>query len=114
MCVKGFSLIEAMLAISILTISLLGVVAMQVYFGTQTTDNATLNCLLDTATNALTQYRANAGTISSPVLCDEGRISVTVSNPGSYPAQSTCQDVTITTSAKGRTFKLSSKVCNFP
>lgn len=111
---KGFTLIEAMLAITILTISLLGVVAMQAYLGSQTTDKAVLNCLLDTASNTLAQYRANAGTISSPVSCDEGRISVTVSNPGSYPAQSTCQDVTITTSASGKTFNLPSKVCNFP
>jgi len=122
---KGFTLIEAMLAITILTISLLGVVAMQAYLGSQTTDKAVLNCLLDTASNTLAQYRANADTITSPVLCDEGRISVTVAGSAipsttasniypAYPAQSVCADVTITTSAKGKTFKLSSYVCNFP
>ncbi|MCX8021396.1 MAG: hypothetical protein N2745_01315 [Syntrophorhabdaceae bacterium] len=109
---NGFTLIEAMIGITILTFSLMGVVAMMVYFGSQTTDKKLKSCLLDSAASALQQFKGNALPISSSFTCENitGTISV---NPTTYPSSNTCTDVTATASALGKSLTLTTKVCNF-
>ena len=109
---KGFTLIEAMIAITILTFSLLGVIAMQSYFGTQTSDRGLKNCLLDCALNAITQYKANSLPITSPVTCDIYSVTVSLDH-STYPSANSCNDVTATASKSGKTFSIKTKVCNF-
>lgn len=109
---KGFTLIEALISASILTISLLGSVAMMVYFGSETSDKTLKNCLLDTAVNALSQYRANVLPISSPVTCDVYSVAVSV-NQGSFPTSGSCLAVTATASANGKSTQISSNICNY-
>jgi len=125
---KGFTLIEAMIAITILTFSLLGVVAMQSYFGTQTSDQSLKNCLLDGATNAMAQYRANSLTApfnftSQPCsfTCDIYTVSITLKESSSsgttitaFPVSGDCKDSVTTASSMGKSFSVRSKVCYFP
>lgn len=109
---KGFTLIEAMIAVTILTISLLGVVAMQVYFGTQTTDQSLKNCLVDSSMNALSQYKGNSLPITSSVTCDIYTITVSL-DQSTFPSSDNCSDVTATSSSMGKSFSIKTKVCNF-
>lgn len=109
---KGFTLIEALMGMAILTITLLGSVAMMVYFGSETSDKTLKNCLVDTAVNALSQYRANVLPVSSPVTCDVFSVAVTLSQT-TFPSANTCSNVTATAVAKGKSVQLSTSVCNY-
>jgi prepilin-type N-terminal cleavage/methylation domain-containing protein len=108
---RGFTLIEAMIALAILSISLLGVVAMMVYFGTDTSDKNLKSCLLDRATSALSQYRANALPVPTSFTCTNRTGTMTMSHT-TFPGPNLCNDVTATASAGGKTIQLSTKVCN--
>ena len=108
---KGFTIIEALIALAILSISLLGVVAMMVYFATDTTDKNLKSCLLDRATSALSQYRANALPVSTSFTCANRSGTMTMSQT-TFPGTNACNDVTATATAGGKTIQLSTKVCN--
>jgi Tfp pilus assembly protein PilV len=110
----GFSLIEAMIGITLLSISLLGVVGLMAYFGFQTSDKVLRNCLLDNASNALTQYRNDALPINNSNFTCGNNISGTVTmSTGTFPAAGNCNDVTATATAGGRSLTLQTKACNF-
>jgi Tfp pilus assembly protein PilV len=110
---RGFTLIEAMLGITLLSISLLGVVAMMSYFSTQTSDRSLRNCLLEQASNGLSQHRADALPVETSFTC--GNIGGTLSmSHTTFPAANTCDDVTATATAGNKTAILQTKVCNFP
>jgi len=116
---KGFTLIEAMIAAALLSISLLGVVAMMVYFGTQTTDRTLRDCLLDKATSALMQFRTNNLPISATFTCANKTGTLTIS-PTTYPPDcnaspsTCCVDAAATAMGGGKTVVMRTRVCNFP
>jgi Tfp pilus assembly protein PilV len=111
---RGFSLIEAMIGITLLSISLLGVVGMMAYFGFQNSDKMLRNCLLDNASNALTQYRNQALPINNSNFACGNNVNGTVAmNFTVFPASNVCNDVTATATGGGRSVMLQSKVCNF-
>lgn len=109
---QGFTIIEAMVGLALLSITLLGVVAMMAYFGSHTSDRFLKNCLLDSAVNALDEYKSNALPVASSFTCRGMPGSVTLST-GTFPVTDTCSDVTATVSAGGKTLSLQTKVCNF-
>jgi len=109
---RGFTLIEAMIAITLLTFSLLGVVAMQVYFGSETTDKTLKNCLLDQATSALSYKRATGDNPNTSFTCDNGTVSGSMSMSEST-VSAYCKSVTATATAKGKSLSLNTLICNF-
>jgi Tfp pilus assembly protein PilV len=112
MSLKGFSLLEAMIGITLLTFSLMGVVAMMVYFGSQTSDKTLKGCLLDGATNALAQYSANALPVSTSFTCENINITIGMSH-STFPSSNDCNNVTATATAEGKSIQLQTKICNF-
>jgi Tfp pilus assembly protein PilV len=111
---SGFTLIEALIGALLLSLSLLGVVGMMVYFGTDTADKTLRDCLLDNATNGLTQLRANLTVSASrSITCGASSGTLTVS-PNTFPATAnTCSDVTATAAAGGKTLQMTTRICNF-
>ena len=108
---KGFSLIEALIATVILTIAVLGIMALQGTFATQTVDRTLQNALIDAASSALSHCQ-NVGTSPPGTYTYEG-IAVTVSISGNCAlALNTCSNVTATATARGRTFSMTTFVCN--
>jgi type II secretory pathway pseudopilin PulG len=107
----GFTLIEAMLGIAILSFALLGVVALMSYFGSQTSEKTLRGCLLDAASNGLMQYRANALPVATSFSCEgyTGTVSVT---PSTFPGPNTCNNVTSTATAKGKSLEMTTMVCD--
>jgi len=107
---KGFTLMEALIAIGIMSIALLGIIASQVYFGSQTSDQSLKDCLVGAASTYLSQTAAGV-TVDTTFTC-EGGFSGTVSATSS--ASSTrCNVVTVTATASGKSVTLSSKLCSF-
>ncbi len=110
---KGFSLIEALIAMVILTIGIVSVLSMQATFATGTVDRSVMHALIDSASSALTRCQIDNATPSSLTYTHEG-ITTTVTLTGSCnPAADSCNPVSATASAKGKTFTISTMVCNF-
>ncbi len=108
---KGFSFIEALIAIIVLTVAVLGLVSMQGTFATQSVDRTLQNALIDAASSALTHCQ-NVNTAPPGTYTYEG-IAVTVSISGNCAlALNTCSNVTATATASGRTFSMTTFVCN--
>lgn len=113
---KGFSLIEALIAIAILAIAIGGLISLQTSFAKGTVDRTVINSLIDAASSALTQCQADENTASSLSYKyeDEDKLIVNVYLDKSCNVpKDECSLITATSSAKGKTFKLSTYVCNF-
>jgi prepilin-type N-terminal cleavage/methylation domain-containing protein len=109
---KGFTLIELMIGMLLLSITLLGMVGMMVYFATQTSDNSLRACVLDNALNAMARHKANSLPVPTTFTCGTKGGTLTMSHT-TFPADDACVDVTATASAGGRSVQLKDKVCNF-
>lgn len=111
---KGFSLVEALIAIAILAIGIIGTISLQSSFGKHASDRTLINSLIDAAANALTQCQTDQNTGTSLTYKFENNLIVDVTLDGScsIPADE-CVQRTATASAKGKAFKLSTYVCNF-
>ncbi len=108
---KGFSLIEALIAIAILAIAIGGLVVTQGTFAKQTVDRTLLNSLIDAASNALTQCSAVPTTPNTLSFTYENNLIVNVSLSGTCNPVNTCSPVTATAAAKGKEVKLTTQVC---
>lgn len=111
---NGFSLIEALIAIVILATAIAGLVSLQASFAKGTVDRTVINSLIDAASSALTQCQADKTTASSLSYTYEDNIIVNVTLDKSCNVTiDECSQITATSSARGKTFKLSTFVCNF-
>lgn len=109
---KGFTLIEVLVSIVILIIGVLALMTLQSRFATATADRAIRNALVDAAASALQHCESTLS--SPPASYTYGGITVSVSVSGSCsPSQDTCNNVTVTATAQGKSFSLTTKVCNF-
>lgn len=109
---KGFSLIEALIAVAIVSIALIGLAGMQGLFATQTVDRTVQNSLVDAASSALTHCQNVNTTPTSPYIYEQG-LEVNVTLSGSCnPATDSCNNVIATASARGKSFSLTTLVCN--
>lgn len=109
---KGFSLIEALIAIAILAIAIGGLVVTQGTFSKQTVDRTLLNSLVDAASSALT-YCQNVKDTPPSTFIYENNLIVTVSLSGTCnPSEDTCNNVSAEARARGKSFTLRTIVCN--
>lgn len=109
---KGFTLVEVLVSILILIIGVLAVMTLQSRFATATADRAVRNALIDAAASAIQHCESTLST--PPTSYTYSGITVNVSISGSCsPSEETCNDVTVTATAQGKIFSLTTKVCNF-
>lgn len=109
---KGFTLVEVLVSIVILIIGVLAVMTLQSRFATSTADRAIRNALVDAAASALQHCESTLST--PPTTYTYGGITVSVSVSGNCnPSEDTCNNVTVTATAQGKSFSLTTKVCNF-
>lgn len=107
---KGFTMLEALIAIGIMSIALLGIIASQVYFGSQTADQSLKDCLVGAASTYLSQKTADV-TADTTFTC-EGGLSGTLSAT-TTAASTRCNIITVTSTVSGKSVTLSSKICSF-
>ncbi|MCC6345617.1 MAG: type II secretion system protein [Nitrospirales bacterium] len=110
----GFSVIEALIAVAILSIALVGLVTTIGKFSSSTVDRTVLNCLVDAASTAL--YKCQAGIDANPnTTCGSSTVSVTGVSGYCAPATGACTTVTAvaTASPQGKTVSLTTQICNF-
>lgn len=116
----GFTLVEAMVSIAVLTIFLMGVVSMQAYFGTQTSDREIRTCLLENASSALAQRRNGSTSTSFSFTCKNSSGTVTITPQdrpiyykGEWVNPGVCQQLTATATAQSKTATVATSVCDF-
>ena len=107
---KGFTLIEALIAILITTLIVIGVAGLITVFGTKTADRILLSCLVEGATSGIEACKE--GEVINQITCGGFTINISISGNCQPPAN-TCSDIISTASANGKTFSLTDKVCNF-
>lgn len=107
---KGFSLIEALIAIAITFFIATSIAGMLTMFGVHSKRGIDMTCLVNAAASAIEACRG--GQTISTYNC--GGLNITVSLSGSCtPAANQCNQVTATASYRGRQFSLTDFVCNF-
>lgn len=110
----GFTLIEAVISLALLSIAIVGFIMMQSKFAMQTADRTLLNALGDAASSALTQCQTISSTPGVLNYAFNKNLAVTVALSGSCAASAgNCNVVTATASAGGKSTKLTTQVCNF-
>lgn len=110
-----------MVSIAVLTIFLMGVVSMQAYFGTQTSERELRTCLLENATGALTRYRNDSTSTGFSFTCKNSSGTVAVTTTGDLPISykdewvnpGNCKQVTATATAQNKSAAVATSVCEF-
>jgi len=108
--VKGFTLIEALIAIliaGILAGIILGVITS---FAFKTSDRITLSCLIEGASSGISACKS--GNSTDYVECGGNRVQIEI-NGNCNPAPGTCSEITATSQVNKLSFSLTDKVCNF-
>ncbi len=109
---RGMSLVESLIACTIMAGSLLSLAYMQASFGKQYLDRRLQSALQDVAASEMARCRIGAAANASVTYLG---FAVTVSRTGGdcLPAQSACQNIAVTTMSNNRTYSLVSKVCGY-
>ncbi len=106
----GFTIVEALIAIVIVSIIAVSIAALITSFGSKTSDRILLSCLVEGAASGIEACRG--GETINQITC--GGLTVDISITGNcQPAPNTCSDVIVTATAKGKSVSLSDKICNF-
>jgi len=114
--IKGFTLIEALIAILITAILAVIIAGLLTSFAFKTSDRVILSCLVEGASSGISACKG--GNIINSINC--GGYTVQGGNPVQIeingncpPAPGTCSEITATAEVKGLSFSLTDKVCNF-
>jgi len=106
---KGFTLIEALIAIlisAILTAIFAGGVTA---FSSKNQDRLLMTCLIEGAQSAI--HACRAGNVMNSYQCGKYNINITIN--GNCNPPSGCNNVTVRAEAQGIYFELKDMVCNF-
>ncbi len=109
---KGMSLLESLIAMTLMAGALLSLAHMESNFGKQYLDRKLHNALQDVAASEIARCKIGAAANTSQTYL---HYTVAISRTGGncQPAQNVCQDIVVTTSSNNRSFSLTTKVCNF-
>ena len=107
---KGFTLIEALIAILITTLIVISIAGLITVFGAKTTNRILLTCLVEGATSGIEACKG--GEVIDQITCGGYTVSLNISG-NCQPSPGTCSDITVTASVDENTFSLTDKVCNF-
>lgn len=107
---RGFSLIEALIAVAITFFIATSIAGMLTMFGVHSKRGIDLTCLVNAAASGIEACRG--GQVISTYNC--GGVNINLSLVGSCtPANNQCSQVTVTASGGGRQFSLTDFVCNY-
>ena len=107
---KAFSLIEALIALVIVSVVVLSIVGLIEIFIKQLPDRVLLTCLVESASSAV--KACENGIVLNSVQCASYNVSITI-NGNCNPPQNTCSNIVVTASADDKSFTLNGVACNF-
>jgi len=106
---KGFTLIEALIAILISAILTAIIAGGITAFSSKNQDRLLKTCLIEGAQSAL--HACKAGNVMNSYQCGKYNINITIS--GNCNPPSGCNNVTVRAEAQGQSFEFYDTVCNF-
>lgn len=108
---KGFSLVEALVAIAIAFFIVTGIAGMLTMFAVHSKRSIDLTCLVNAAASGIEACRG--GVVINNYNCNGLNISLTITG-NCNPTSNQCSQITVNATYGGRTFSLKESVCNFP
>lgn len=119
---RGFTLIETLIALLLVTTAAFASLGMITMFAKTTRQDVLRTCLLQAASSGIETVRANPVATTLSVPCAGYTASVTVTFTGSLPATapamgsgaSACTEIVSTATINGKTMELRDWICNFP
>jgi len=108
----GFTFLEVVIALSILSIALVGLASMQTLYAQQTYDRTRLNSLVDGVAAAMSECQAGI-TPTNPATYNGVTVSMTVSGGSCVPALNACNAVSATASSGAESVTATAYMCNF-
>ncbi len=108
--VKGFTLIEALIAI-LITAILAGIISGVITsFAFKTSDRIIRSCLIEAASSGIAACKG--GITIDYVECGGNKVQIEIEGECN-PASGTCSEIKVTSKVKRLSFSLTDKVCNF-
>ncbi|MEJ5339480.1 MAG: hypothetical protein WHS43_07485 [Aquificaceae bacterium] len=107
---RGFTLVEGLVAVLITFIVAVGIAGLLTFFGIYNRQNILQTCLVQAASSAIEACRG--GNAVGNIQCNRFNVSISVSG-SCNPRINSCSTVTATASAEGRSFSLTDIVCRF-
>lgn len=119
---RGFTLVETVIAIALVTVIGLVCAGMISFFARLTRDDTVNTCLLQAASSGIEAARANSTTNSITLPCGGYTINATIAYSGTLPnpapamgsGSSACVQVTATATIGSKTRVMRDLICNFP
>lgn len=108
--VRGFTLVEALIALLISLFIITGIVGLLTSFGFFTRDKMLYTCLLEAASSGVEACRS--GVVIYSIDCGGYTVSVSI-NGNCNPEKGQCEDITVTATAAGHSSVLTDTVCNW-
>jgi len=110
--IKGFTLIEALIAILIAAVLSAIVAGVITIFASKTSDRILMSCLIEGASSGINACKSGNFT-NFQIECGGIKVDVEITQGVCNPPEGNCSDVRVTAKAKGWNFSLTDKVCNF-
>lgn len=108
---RGFTLVEALIALIISFLIIIGIAGLLTSFGLFTKDRALYTCLLEAASSGIEACRA--GVSINSINCGGYTVNIRSIAGSCNPARGQCSDVTVTASYAGHSSTLTDTVCNW-
>lgn len=110
---KGFSLIEALISLMILTFVVMFILNSLTLFPILVRKDLIHSCLREAAQAAIEYKRANPTSTDNNLTFRCQNMDIQVSITGSAPPPNECRDITATAQYRNYTYKTQDKICNF-
>ncbi|MCX7738182.1 MAG: hypothetical protein N2Z80_02035 [Hydrogenothermaceae bacterium] len=125
---NGFSLVEALIAISMAFFIVIGIAKMLTVFGIYSKGNVEMTCLVNAASSAIEACRG--GTPINNYTCNNLNIQLSITTENCNPSTNQCNQIQkicdpstiptnqcnkiiVTATYAGKSFSLEDRVCNF-
>ncbi|WPM32988.1 hypothetical protein IAE16_04730 [Hydrogenobacter sp. T-2] len=108
---RGFSLVEGLVAVLITFIIAVGIAGLLTMFGVYNRSNVEITCVVQAVSSTIEACRG--GVVRTAYNCGGRNINVNLSG-NCNPPQNTCSNITASANVSGISYSLTDVVCNLP
>ncbi len=121
-CMSGFTVIESLIAVTLVMVICLSCMGMISFFARCTKQDTLNTCLLQAASSGIEAVRADTSTSFIKVSCGGYTANVSITSLGTLPQTApamgletkACVEITSTSEIEGKKMVLKDFICNFP
>ena len=121
-CMSGFTVIESLIAVTLVMVICLSCMGMISFFARCTKQDTLNTCLLQAASSGIEAVRADTSTTLIKVSCGGYTANVSITSLGTLPQTApamgletkACVEITSTSEIEGKKMVIKDFICNFP